>query len=188
MQAIMRAASIETFVEIGALTFVGIGLIAGAASISEFLVRQFPFVSSKATTCLLCVAFIAALAFVIWSFVKKKRTWTNDLKNVVPLENFLTFKSVNTVLGPNLSNESRQVLQQNLEILHGRADVLEIIVGILPDEGNISDRILIKTYAPQEIIRTWPGLLGTGANQISFYRYQVHGARRKVRSLLFIWD
>ena len=177
-----------TFVEIGTLIFVGIGLIAGAVSISEFLARQYTFVSSEVATYLLCVAFIAALAFVIWSFAQKNRTWADDLKNVVPLEKFLKLKPSNTVLGPNLSDEERQTLLQNLETIHGRADVLEIIVGILPDEGNISDRILIKTYAPTDVTRTWQTLLGTGASQISSYRYQVEGAKRKVRSLLFVWD
>lgn len=188
-QAIMRASTIETVFEVAVLIFLGIGLISGAVAISEFLAHKYPVVSSETLTYFFCVAFIAALAFVIWSFARKTHSWTDDLKNVVPLERFLKFKPAgNTVLAPNLSDEERQTLLRNLQTIHDRDDVLEIIVGLLPDEGNISDRILIKTYAPRNAARSWSELLDTEFNEIASYTYQVKGTRRKVRSLLFVWD
>jgi hypothetical protein len=110
------------------------------------------------------------------------------LKKVVPLSAFLKCDPATRSLAPNLDEGSATAILRNLQAIATREDVTAVLVGLLPDEGYQSDRILIKTFAPANVIRQWSALLQTEFQTISARRYEVDGKRRRVRSLLFVWD
>ena len=187
-RAIMRASSIATAVEFALLGLLLFGLVEAASSLAPKLLDRFGLPAHGLITVGLFVVFAAALVFVIWSFSRKMRTWADDLKDVMPLDSFLKYDPAKRILAPNLDEHERMALLANLQTIAAREDVRKISVGLLPDEGCQSDRVLIKTFAPDDVIRQWPELLQTGFRTISTYRYEVNGKRRKVRSLLFVWD
>jgi len=187
-KAIMRAALFTTVVEFALVGFLLLGLAEAASSLATRLSARFMLSAYGLLTLALFVAFAAALAFVVWSFSRRNRAWSDHMKDIVPLGDFLQHDSAKRILAPNLDEHERAAVVANLQAIAAREDVMRVTVGLLPDEGYLSDRIVIKTFAPDDVIRHWPELLDTGFRTISTLRYEVNGKRRKVRSLLFVWD
>ena len=185
LKAIMRAVWIGTAAEIAASLFVGWGLFQGASHISQDLSVRFS-INRTITTAILLISFLVAVVAIIWSFSRKQRTWADNLKNMMPLDKFINSKD--SLLGPNLDEGERETIMGHLQTILSRKDVISITVGLLPEEGNISDRILIKTYASTEELAGWSDLLGKEYGVVSTYRYKVKNIKQKVRSVLFIWD
>src|SRR5262249_34511487 len=159
-----------------------------ASSLATKLSARFGLSAHGLITLGLFVAFGAALAFVIWSFSRRSRAWSDHMKTIVPLDDFLQHDPAKKILGPHLDEHERMALLANLQTIAAREDVRTVTMGLLPDEGYQSDRVVIKTFASDDVIRQWPELLQTGFQTISTLRYEVDGKWRKVRSLLFVWD
>lgn len=132
--------------------------------------------------------FAGALVFVIRFGARRHSAWSAHLKNVVPLGAFLEYDTASRVLGSSLDQDGATAVLRNLQVIAAREDVTDVRVGLLPEEGNRSDRVLIKTFAPADVIQQWSSLLQAEFQTISARRYEVDGKRRKVRSLLFVWD
>ena len=185
-RAIARAAWARTVLEITAIVLVGVAVLNGAVRLSEIWsgVLEGPHPEP-----IVLIVFLSAYAIVIWFLARKPQgSWTDDLKIVVPLEDFLQGNPATNVLAPNLDSPQRADVIAHLEKIRSRAVVKEVLVGILADEGNASDRILIKTYAPREVTAQWEKLLGAESQPIMALRYMINGKRRRVRSLMFTWD
>jgi hypothetical protein len=187
-KAIMREAAVGTAVEFAVTGLLLLALAEAASSLADKLSAALDLEARSATTLILFAVFAAALAFAIWSFSKRGRAWSDHLKKVVPLTDFLQYAPADRILAPNLDENSATALLGNLQAIAARDDVTDVRVGLLPDEGYQSDRVLIKTFASVGVIREWSSLLRTDVQTIATRRYEVNGERRKVRSLLFVWD
>ena len=181
-KAIKRAAAIETGIEVALLGILLVGLGEASSSFAGKLL------AGRATTAGLFTVFGGALAYVLWSFSKRRSAWSDHLKDVVPLSDFLGQDPANRVLAPDLNEDSRAAMLRSLQAIVAREDVMTVKVGLLPEEGYRSDRVLVKTFAPHDVICQWQELLQTEFRIVSTLRYEVDGKRRKVRSLLFLWD
>jgi len=187
-KAIRREVAVDTALFVAAFVLVLLGLAAGAFTLAAQLSAAFSLSAQRAVMFGLFGILAGALAFVVWSCSGRRSTWSAHLKNVVPLSTFLKHDPANRILAPNLDTNSATALLGNLQAIAAREDVTAVRVGLMPDEGYQSDRVLIKTFAPADVIRQWPGLLQSEFKTISVRRYEVGGKRRKVRSLLFVWD
>jgi hypothetical protein len=185
----MRSVARKSALENVALLFVGYSLIAGAIQLSGVISRLLSIEPSSTITTILIVALLATEAFLIWSFSTGKTAWSDGLKTVVPFSRFLQLSSKSRVLAPNLDQATQLTILNQLKSINERTDVTEVLVGLLADEGDVSDRVLIKTYAPKSTSDQWTSLLyADGQQQISSYKYDIDGIKRNVRSILFIWD
>jgi len=173
-KAIMRAASIATAVEFTLAGLLLFGLAEAASSLATKLSTRFGLSAHGLIAFGLFVAFGAALAFVIWSFSRKNRAWSDHMKNIVTLDDFLQHDPAKRILAPNLDEHERTALLVNLQTIAAREDVRTVTVGLLPDEGYQSDRVVIRTFASDDVIRQWPELLQTGFRTISTLRYDLH--------------
>lgn len=187
--AIMRSVARKSALENVAFLFVGCGLIGGGIQLSGVITRSLSIEPSNTITTMLILALLATEAFLIWSFSTGKTAWSDGLKTVVPFSRFLQLGSKSRALAPNIDQATQMAILDHLRSINDRADVTEVLVGLLADEGDVSDRVLIKTYAPKSDSDQWTSLLSAdGQQQISRYKYDVDGIKRNVRSILFIWD
>ena len=181
-RAMKRAALVKTAVELAVLLVVLLGLGEGAFSVAKKLA------GGPVMTVGLLVVFGSALTYLLWSHAKRKSTWSDHLKNIVSLDKFLTQDPARRVLAPELDEDSRAALLTGLQSIAARDDVTAVSVGLLPEDGYISDRVLIKTFASLDVVRQWTKLLQTEFQTVAILRYDIDGKRRKVRSLLFVWN
>ncbi len=185
-RAMSRAALRGSALEFGAIAVVCLGLYSGAWSIARSLAPRLGDLREEFLVSLLVLLFGASLSFAIWSFSRPRSTWSDDLKNIVPLKDFLGLP--NSVLAPNLEDGDRAGVLRHLEVLSAREDVIEVEVGLLPDEGDISDRVLVTTYASADAIQEWASALKADPLRVSSLKFKVAGGRRRVRGILFVWD
>ena len=187
-KAITREVAIDTAVLGAALGLLLLGLVEAASSLAAKLSAAFALRAQLAMSFGLFGVFGGALAFVIWTCSRRSSRWSEHLKNVVPLIDFLKYDPANRILAPNLDENRATAVLKNLQVITAREDVIAVRVGLLPDDGYQSDRVLIKTFAPVDVISRWSELLQTECQTISTRRYEINGRRRKVRNLLFLWD
>jgi ABC-type multidrug transport system fused ATPase/permease subunit len=181
-KAMKRAALIKSTVEVVAVAILFVVLGEAASSFAAKMS------AGRAATAGLFLVFSGLMSYVMWSLSKRDRSWTDHLKNVVSLDDFLKHDPAETVLAPEMDQDERSALLRNLRAIAAREDVRTIRIGLLPEEGYRSDRVLIETFAPRDVIGQWRKLLQTEFQTVSSLRYEVDGKRRTMRSLLFIWD
>ena len=123
MKAVMKSVTRSTARDFTLLALVCFGLYAGAQQISKGIANRLGDAAQEPSSVALTIVFWSALAFVIWSFSKKQRAWTDGLKNIMSFERFLKLDPANTVLAPNLDGDERTTLLRNLQAIASREDV-----------------------------------------------------------------
>jgi len=169
-----------------------LGLLGCVISLANLLSDKFAL-TTRVIAGGLCVVFLGAMIGVMGWFIgileRDRGDWTDGLKGGVSLDDFLQHDPADRTLAPNEDEEVQTALLTNLEAIAVRKDVLEVSVGLHDEEGYVSDQVLIKTYAPGDVICEWQELLHTEEFwTILTLRYEVDGRQRKVRHLLFTWD
>jgi hypothetical protein len=190
-RAILRA-RIERAVFKALLLLLILGLLGCGISLASLLSDAFALTTRVIAGGLFVVcigAMIGVMCWLLGLLERDRGDWTDGLKGVVPLDDFLRHDPADRTLAPNEDEEIQTALLTNLAAIAAREDVLEVSVGVHDEEGYVSDQVHIKTYAPGDVICEWQELLHTEEFwTILTLRYEVDGRRRKVRHLLFTWD
>jgi hypothetical protein len=88
---------------------------------------------------------IGVMVWFIGLLERDRGDWTDGLKGVVSLDDFLQHDPADRTLAPNEDEEIQTELLTNLEAIAAREDVLEVSVGLHDEEGYVSDQVLIKS-------------------------------------------
>lgn len=181
-----RAALRGTALELAAIAVLCIAVFFAARSIARTVAPHIGASNDAVLTGVFFVLFGGSLVFVAWSFSRRRASWSDDLEKVVSLNDFLGLP--HALLAPNLDGGDRANVLRSLESISARSDVLDVSVGLVTDEGNVSDRVLVMTYASSKAIREWASLLKAEHQRVSSLKYEVGGRRQRVRGILFVWD